>query len=73
MTIYEGHLKLAANFALRIVCAGVTQCGVERVFSHIKWILGTRRYQLGVDSIRDLIILRNSYNISPDLIKDKKI
>ena len=32
--------RLAAEFALRLVCAGITECVVERLFSHVKWLMG---------------------------------
>jgi hypothetical protein len=50
---------IAADFALRITCAGVTECSVERVFSHLRWILGLRSYKLKANTIKDLLYLKN--------------
>jgi hypothetical protein len=52
--------SIAADFAIRMTCAGVTECGVEREFSYIRWILGYKRLQLSDEKVRDLLILKNS-------------
>jgi hypothetical protein len=58
-SICTGSLKIAADFAIRITCSGITQCGVERTFSRTKWLLGTRRFRLTHESLKDLLVLRD--------------
>jgi hypothetical protein len=53
---------LAADFALRLLCAGTSSCGVERIFSYIRWILGTRRYRLCKTTLEHLLILKERKN-----------
>jgi hypothetical protein len=54
---------LAADFALRFICARISSCAVERIFSHIKWLLGTKRYKLSKETLENLLILkRKKYN-----------
>lgn len=59
-TVYNEPVKFAADFAIRMTCAGVTECGVERAFSRMKWLLGTKRYRLSKETIKDLLILKDA-------------
>jgi hypothetical protein len=52
--------KLAAEFAMRLLCAGITECVVERLFSHIKWLVGFRRHSLNQSSLESLAMLTYS-------------
>jgi hypothetical protein len=49
--------KLAAEFAARLLCAGITECVVERLFSHVKWLVGFRRHSLSESSLESLAML----------------
>jgi hypothetical protein len=51
-------LKIAGDFAIRMVACGVTECGVERIFSHVHWLIGVKRHQLGEHTLEDLSSLR---------------
>jgi hypothetical protein len=50
----------AADFSIRITCAGVSECGVERIFSHMKWLLGTKRYRLSLKTLQNLLYLKDA-------------
>jgi hypothetical protein len=50
--------QLAASFASRLLCAGITECAVERVFSHVKWLIGFKRHSLSSQTIENLALLR---------------
>jgi hypothetical protein len=54
----EGALKCAADFAIRITC-GVSECGVERDFRYIKWLIGTKRFKLSSNTIKNLLYLKD--------------
>ena len=49
--------RLAAAFAIRLVCAGITECVVERLFSHVNWLMGMRRHRLNELSLESLAML----------------
>jgi hypothetical protein len=51
--------RISADFSIRLSCAGVNECCVERVFSYIKWILGIKRFRLKPETVQNLICLRN--------------
>jgi hypothetical protein len=51
---------IAADFAIRFTCAGVTECGVERHFTYLKWLVGSRRIRLNKESLYILSILKYS-------------
>jgi hypothetical protein len=53
--------KWAGDFAIRLTCSGVTECGVERVFSHIRWLLGIKRYRLSKETIQHLLYLKDAH------------
>jgi hypothetical protein len=50
--------RLASTFALRLVSAGITECVVERVFSHVKWLYGFKRFRLAPETMENLVLLR---------------
>jgi hypothetical protein len=47
------------DYAIRMTCVGITECGVERVFSYIKWILGMKRHRLSKEMLYNLIQLKD--------------
>jgi hypothetical protein len=49
--------RLASTFALRLVSAGITECVVERVFSHVKWLYGFKRFRLAPETMENLVLL----------------
>jgi hypothetical protein len=51
-------MKIAGDFAIRMVGCGVTECGVERVFSHINWLVGDKRRKLSEKSLGNLASLK---------------
>jgi hypothetical protein len=55
-----GSAYFAGDFAIRMTCAGVTQCGVERAFSYLKWLFGLKRHSLGKETICNLLRLKNA-------------
>jgi hypothetical protein len=58
--VLDQRMRTAGDFALRLVTCGVTECGVERVFSHIHWLVGVKRFKLGEQSLQDLARLKFS-------------
>jgi hypothetical protein len=51
-------LRLTGDFAVRLVGAGVTECGVERIFSHVHWLVGIKRQKLSEQTLSDLASLK---------------
>jgi hypothetical protein len=51
-------LRIAGDFAIRMVACGVTECGVERIFSHVHWLIGVKRHRLGEHTLEDLSSLK---------------
>jgi hypothetical protein len=52
------EFRIGADFAIRITCAGISECGVERQFSYVKWLVGKRRYRLSRDTLYNLSLLK---------------
>jgi hypothetical protein len=51
-------MQIASDFSIRMTCAGVTEAGVEREFSYIKWLVGKKRYRLSKETLHNLCVLK---------------
>jgi hypothetical protein len=54
-----GNYYYAGDYAIRMTCAGVTETGVEREFSYLKWIFGMRRFSLKKNTLINFLRLKN--------------
>jgi hypothetical protein len=50
--------EVLCGFAIRMVACGVTECGVERIFSHVHWLIRVKRHRLGEHTLEDLSSLQ---------------
>jgi hypothetical protein len=51
-------MQIASDFSIRMTYAGVTEAGVEREFSYIKWLVGKKRYRLSKETLHNLCVLK---------------